>query len=180
MADPNRVFDWLGFAGSVPYYLIPLNLVWSDRGADYDIGHFAQVGARLSEEPDYWRYLFHSNAWREHLVATTCALAIKSREFREDIQCTIVRGSFVGPQLIVALALLHSPSSDKWIESTASSDWHSTQFKNYGAFGVICKRKGLAFKPPAVFRNQLEQDEYSIGHAVAAAHLDFWTPRIAA
>jgi len=178
MPDSNRIFEWLGTAGTVPYYLIPLNLVWSDRGADFDLEHFRNVAGKLENEPEYWRDLFRRDGWREQLAATTCALAASSRLFRDDIQYAIMQDSFVVPQLLVALSLLHGDSAQDWISSTAANEWPSERFKTYGAFEVVCQSLRLPFTPPIEYRNLLETDEYSIGKTAAAEHMDFWKPRI--
>jgi hypothetical protein len=178
MSDSNRVFEWLGNAGTVPYWLIPLNLVWSAEGAEVDLNHFRKVAAKLENEIDYWRDLFWCDGWREHLVATTCALSVGSKHFRHDIQETITRGSFVVPQLLVTLCLLHSDSARDWIATTAATAWPSERFKTYGAFEVICGHMRIPFTPPSQYRNPLESEEYSRGKEVATEHMDFWSPRI--
>ena len=178
MSHSNRIFEWLGSAGTVPYCLIPLNLVWSDRGAEFDLEHFESVARRLEHEPEYWRSLLRGSGWREQLAATTCALVAGSRQLREDFQEAIMLDSFIVPQLLVALALLHGEEARDWIIATSANKWSSERFKTYGALEPVCQCLKIPFIPPSEYRNNLESDEYSIGRTSAAKHLEFWAPRI--
>ena len=180
MPHSNRIFEWLGSAGTVPYYLIPLNLVWSDRGVDFDLDHFESVARRLENEPEYWRNLLRGAGWREQLAATTCALVTGSRHLREDFQEAIMLDSFIVPQLLVALSLLHGDEVRGWLIATSAKEWPSERFKTYGALEPVCQLLKIPFIPPLEYHNNLESDEYSIGKNSAAEHLEFWAPRIPA
>jgi hypothetical protein len=176
-SDQHRVFSWLGQAGSVPYYLIPLNLVWSDAGAEADLGHFREVTRRLRAEPDYWRYLFRCGAWREQLTALTCALVGSERDYADEFCGAIRGGSWVSPQLVVGLSLLHPALARDWIQSEFDSSWLASRPKTVGAFSTAHTHFLLPFTPVA-FSTPLEQDDFIVGASTAASHFAFWRSRI--
>jgi hypothetical protein len=175
--DQHRVFGWLGQAGSVPYYLIPLNLVWSDAGAEADLEHFRGVSKRLRAEPDYWRYLFRCGAWREQLTALTCALVASERGYADEFRDAIRGGSWVSPQLVVGLSLLHPDSARDWLQSEFDSSWLASQPKTCGAFSTAFTHFLLPFTPVA-FLTPLDQDVFSVGATTAASYFAFWRSRI--
>lgn len=177
-SDQNRVFTWLGQAGSVPYYLMPLNLVWSDAGAEADLDHFRDVAQRLKAEPDYWRYLFRCGAWREQLIALTCALVGSERDYADDFCDAIKRGSWVSPQFVVSLSLLNPVLARDWIQSEFNSSWLASRPKTAGAFITALTHFLLPPSAPVAFSTPVEQDDFIVGASTAASHFAFWSSRI--
>ena len=59
----DRIFEWLGAKDKL-LYLHPLNLSWSDKGAEHDLRTFLDVANKLQSEKAYWSYLIREASWR--------------------------------------------------------------------------------------------------------------------
>lgn len=104
----GRVFDWLGTdARGTPYYLHPLNLVWSDAGVEHDLTLYRGAAERLGSDVAYWSAVIRDINWHYTLAGCVGLLVSQQRGFFDDLRFRFVAGSMVVPQLAVTMALLH-------------------------------------------------------------------------
>jgi hypothetical protein len=114
----DRVFDWLGTdARGVPYYLHPLNLVWTDAGVEHDLAVYRRVSALLAAEPEYWTQIIREVNWRFSLAGCACLLAARRRAFYQDLCFRFKAGSWVTPQIAITIGLLHPAPARAFFES---------------------------------------------------------------
>jgi hypothetical protein len=117
LPDKN-ILEWLGVDSErVPYYLHPLNLVWSKEGAEHDLKHFRQVAEKLEADLDYWAEIIRDAHWRPSLAGCTCLLVSPRHEFFEELCFRFRAGSFIAPQIAVTLGLLHGSAAGPFFES---------------------------------------------------------------
>jgi hypothetical protein len=107
-SSDGRVLDWLGTdVKGVPYYLHTLNLVWSELGAEHDLGVYRVVAERLTADTAYWSAIIRDPNWRFPLVGCACVLVSHHKGFFDDLWFRFEAGSMVIPQLAVTMSLIH-------------------------------------------------------------------------
>src|SRR5690348_10846300 len=104
----DEVFERLG-AGLAPSPPAYLALLGPGRGERYRhvLANLGEVAARLRDRPEYWRQLIRARNWRPTLVGCSAILLVRDTRFFDDLLDRFRRGSWVAPQLAVALGLVH-------------------------------------------------------------------------
>ena len=179
---PNmKVFEWLGNdPKGVPYYLHPLNLVWSDAGVEHDIEHYLRVADRLAGDPSYWAEIIRDASWRHSLAGCTCLLVSRRHEFFEELCYRFRAGSFIAPQIAVTLGLLHGRAACSFFESVLDEPSLRNRPKQAISAHRVLIRLGAQ---PAIdisieaWRG-LEHDDATVADTAVAKHWDFWSSRI--
>ena len=114
----KKVLEWLGSASKgVPYYLCPLNLMWSADGVEHDLNVFRRVAEKLAAEPRYWAEIIRDASWRHSLAGCACLLASSRHEFFDELSFRFREGSWIAPQIAVTLGLLHASAARPFLES---------------------------------------------------------------
>lgn len=114
----KKVLEWLGTdSKGVPYYLHPLNLVWSNAGVEHDLEIYRRVAEELAKDRAYWAAIIRGASWRHSLAGCTCLLASRRREFFDDLCFRFREGSFIAPQIAVTLGILHGVAARPFLES---------------------------------------------------------------
>lgn len=182
---PNRpdmkVLDWLGLdSQGVPYYLHPLNLVWSPGGAERDLELYRQVAIRLANEPAYWSELIRALSWRECLVGCTALLVLNCRENFEDLKYRLRGGSFVAPQIAVTMGLLHSHEARQFLPTAIDEAVQQDRPKVAASAYQVLLRLGETpgRKIFAESGTQSWMDNVLVAEGVVRRHWDFWSGRI--
>jgi hypothetical protein len=176
-----RVFEWLGNdSKGVPYYLHPLNLVWSDAGVEHDLELYRRVADRLASDPAYWAEIIRDAAWRHSLAGCTCLLASRRHEFFDDLCYRFRAGSFVAPQLAVALGLLHGSAARSFFESVLDEPTLRSHPKQAVSAHYALLRLGErpAHEISVEGWRDFEHDDAMVADKVMAAHWDFWSARV--
>lgn len=176
-----RVFEWLGSdSKGVPYYLHPLNLVWSDAGVEHDLEIFRGVAERLADDQAYWAEIIRDAAWRHSLAGCTCLLASRRHEFFDELCYRFRAGSFVAPQIAVTLGLLHASSARpffEWVLDEPELRGHPKQAVS--AHRVLLRLGAQPVHDISVETwRDFEHDDAMVADKVVAAHWDFWSSRV--
>ena len=175
-----KVIEWLGLdSKGVPYYLHPLNLVWSDKGVDHDLQLYREVAGRLAHEPAYWSELIRANSWRHSLIGCISLLVSGKRDFFDDL-CYRFRGSsFVTPQIAVTLGLLHAEGARPFLATLMGEAVRQDNAKQASAAYQVLLRLGE--NPVGISldsRNALWHSDVEIAAKVVHEHWEFWSQRI--
>lgn len=167
----TQIFEWLGKDDAgVGYHLHALHLVWSNAGAEPDLAVFRAAATRLAADPAYWAEIIGAENWRFTLAGTTCLLATGRREFFAELSQRLASGSYVAPQLAVALGLLHGAAAAEWLAACAADNVARPEVRR-SAMAVLRKLRG---ESPAT-------DEPPEAQAITesvARHWAFWAPRL--
>jgi hypothetical protein len=180
MAD-GRVFDWLGLdAKSVPYYLHPLNLVWSDEGVDHDLQIYRRVADLLDAEPACWAGIIREASWRHCLAGCACLLASRRHEFFDDLCHRFRAGSFVAPQIAVTLGLLHGAAARPFFESVLGElTLRSSPKQAVSAHRVLLRLGGQSSHEVSVDSwTGFEHDDATMADKIVCEHWSFWSLRV--
>jgi len=114
--------------------------------------------------------LLNETSWREQLVAYTYILASFKSEHLPLLQVALEKGSFISPQLVVAIAVLGKREMGEYLKSMLSAS--SISGKSKGAILSVL---------PSCFINELTIDsfnvdlsEFGMGFRVAEQHMQHW------
>ncbi len=180
MAD-RRIFEWLGLDGKgVPYWLHALNLVWSDKGADHDLLVYRRTADLLATDIPYWAALIRDPSWRECLAACTCLLASGRKDFFDDLCFRFREGSWVAPQIAVALGLLHGASAKTFLETLLANPGFRKRPKQAISAHHVLLRLGVQPMDDIATEswNTLEQDDAIVAADTVNEQWDFWSTKI--
>jgi len=180
MAD-RKVFDWLGIdAKRVPYYLHPLNLVWSNEGVEHDLQVYRRVAELLAAEPVYWAEIIRESSWRHSLAGCVCLLSSRRHEFFDDLCYRFRAGSFVAPQIAVTLGLLHGPADRPFFELVLNDPALRRSPKQAVSAHRVLLRLGA--QPPYDISvsswSDFERDDAMVADKAVVEHWDFWSSRM--
>jgi hypothetical protein len=102
----DEVLEWLGdgLSPSPPAYLRLLGPGGDERG-DRVLANLGAVAARLRDRPECWGSLIRARNWRPTLVGCSAVLLARDARFLDDLLYRFHQGSWVVPQLAVALGL---------------------------------------------------------------------------
>jgi hypothetical protein len=180
MAD-MRVFEWLGIdSKQVPYYLHPLNLMWSPEGSEHDLRVYRRVAELLAADTVHWAEIIRESSWRHSLVGCTCLLASQRRDFFADLCYRFDAGSFVAPQIAVALGLLHGAGARDFLASALERRAIRISPKQAVSAHRVLLRLGV--QPAADISvdgwTGFERDDALTADEVVAEHWNFWSGRV--
>ena len=181
MASLDDILDWLGTdSRGVPYYLHPLNLVWSPQGAEDDLLRFQEVAARLQGDRGLWAGAIRCGAWRNTLAACVCLLVAKERSFFHDLCGTFTAGTWVIPQVAVTIALLHPEEGRLFFEEFLASPKAHGSAKRMVSAQRVLERMGIF--PESEIRLSgwpvLEDDIALEANRIVLEQWEFWFPRL--
>ena len=180
MAD-MRVFGWLGSdSRGVPYYLNPLNLVWSPAGADHDLEVFRRVATQLAADPAYWAEIIREPSWRHSLIGCVCLLTSGRREFFNDLCFRFRASSFIAPQIAVTLGLLHGSAARLFFESALDDSVIRRNSKQaVSAHRVLlCLGVQPLHDVSVESWQEFERDDAILADRVVREHWAFWSDRL--
>ena len=180
MAD-GRVFDWLGLDSKrVPYYLHPLNLVWSDEGVEHDLQIYRRVADLLAADSAYWAEIVRESSWRHCLAGCTCLLASRRHEFYDDLCYRFRAGSFVAPQIAVTLGLLHGAGARSFFESALDEPAFRRSPKQAVSAHRVLLHLGAQPRHDVSLNSwtEFERDDALLADKVVSEHWSFWSSRV--
>ena len=159
----------------LPGYLAWLNLRWEPEGFDHHIAQLNRASAFLASDVRLWAAAIRDQNWRSSLVGSACVLATRNRSLLDDLACRFYDGSFVAPQIAVAIGMIH-PLEARTILSDRLDALKSDPKRFVAAQTVLARIGHLTESEIALTGwSELDQDEAEIGHAVVCGHWDFWT-----
>ncbi|MCX2781182.1 hypothetical protein [Microbulbifer thermotolerans] len=163
----NKIFKYISNkSGDNTYYLKSLNYV-----DEVDLNLYCSLDKVFSVQEIY--SLLGDENWRSHLVAYTFALAKGAKEGLSEFKATLTRGSFVSPQLVVAIAMLGERESSKFLLSMLKNP--TVSHKSKGA--IIAALPYCSVSKASLEEDALDLSEFSMGHSIAEQHLKFWSRR---
>lgn len=175
----NKVLEWLGNdSKGGPYYLHPLNLVWSNEGVEHDLKLYRQVADKLAADHDYWAEIIRAASWRHSLVGCTCLLVSSRHDFLDDLYFRFREGSFIAPQIAVTLGLLHGSAARPFLESVLNDPALRSRPKQVVSAHRVLLRLGAQAKHEISFEAWRDQDDAMVAEQVVAKHWEFWANRI--
>jgi hypothetical protein len=179
MAD-GRIFDWLGLdAKRVPYYLHPLNLVWSDEGVEHDLQIYRHVADLLAADPAYWAEIIREASWRHCLAGCACLLVSRRHEFYDELCFRFRAGSFVAPQIAVTLGLLYGAAARPFFESVLDEPAFLRTPKQAVPAHRVLLRLGVQPRHDVSVDSwtEFERDDAMAADKVVGEHWSFWSSR---
>jgi hypothetical protein len=176
-----RVFEWLGNdSKGVPYYLHPLNMVWSDTGVEHDLELYRRVADRLAGDATYWGEIIRDASWRHSLAGCTCLLASRHHEFFDELCYRFRSGSFVAPQIAVTLGLLHAAAARPFFESVLDEPALRRSPKPAVSAHRVLLRLGAKPRHDIAVDSWtgFERDDAMVADEVVCEHWSFWSSRV--
>lgn len=176
-----RVFEWLGSdSKGVPYYLHPLNLVWSDEGFEHDLQVYRRVAGLLAADRVYWSQIIREANWRHSLVGCVCLLAAPRQDFFDDLCFRFRASSFIAPQIAITLGLLHRAQAPAFFTSVLEDAALRQKPKiAVGAHRVLLR---LGVQPAHEVSlddwRAIDRDDAFVADAVVREHWNFWSGRV--
>jgi hypothetical protein len=174
----GRVFDWLGKdAKGTPYHLHPLNLVWSDAGAEHDLGVYRRVAERLAADTAYWSAIIRDTNWRYSLVGCVCLLVSRNRGFFDELLMRFEAGSMVIPQIAATMGLLHPSEARAAFELALATP----RLRDHPQRRVSAERAlvclGVHQESEVMLHGWsiLDRDDAVLADRVVQQHWDFWS-----
>jgi hypothetical protein len=177
----GRIFDWLGLdAKRVPYYLHPLNLMWSDEGVEHDLEIFRRAANLLAADPPYWAEILRSASWRHCLAGCTCLLVSRRHEYYEELCSRFRAGSFVAPQIAVTLGLLHgTPARSFFLSALDEPAIRRSGKQAMSAYQILLRLGAHPGQDLSVDSwTVVDHDDALIAEQVANLHWSFWSSRV--
>ncbi|WP_444930814.1 hypothetical protein ACJJIF_03240 [Microbulbifer sp. SSSA002] len=153
-------------SGDNTYYLKSLNCL---DGVDLDL--YCSLGEAFPVRDIY--ALLSDRNWRPQLVAYTFALARNGNNGLDQFKAALSRGSFVSPQLIVAIAMLGKRESGKFLLELLTDS--TTSSKSKGA--IVAALPYCFVNEAALGEYTLDLSEFGMGHSIAEQHIRFWDKR---
>jgi hypothetical protein len=164
--DASKAFEQLtALTGDGNYHLLTLNFP-----EKVELGVFRELSAML-DTPAQVRVLLESGSWREQLIAYMAVMASRSHSHLEQLKQCFRAGSFISPQLAVAISLQTKRQGLNFFVG-ALEESEGLSSKALGAI-VACLPICGAIKVsvPAL---QLDPGEFRVGFESAVNHLSFW------
>jgi hypothetical protein len=184
----DAVFEWLGegLSPSPPAYL---KLLGPGRGeqAERVLANLKAVSTRLRDRPEYWRELIRARNWRYTLVGYSALMLVRETRFLDDLLYRFRQGSWVCPQLAVALGLVHPTAAVAELEEVIRHRDSSTDDKRtFSAFAVLKLMGSEAaqeFETSELFHRSLTESpgiskaayDWLVSDGVVQSHWVFWT-----
>jgi hypothetical protein len=190
MEGDDTVFQWLG-EGSPPDPRSYLRLLGPGQGelARRAFANLETVSTRLRDRPDYWRELIRARNWRYTLVGYAALMAVRETRFLDDLLYRYREGSWVAPQLAVALGLVHPAETLTEFEAVIREPEAWTDVKPVFSAYAVLKLMGCEvvreFEASDLFRRahtastmtSHEIQDSRVGIDVVHSHWKFWTSR---
>ena len=155
----DRFDEVLGVLGEgvdspLPYTAL-LRLLSGDRGHRV-LTNLGAVATRLRDTPMSWGALIRHRDWRHTIVGCSAALLARDGRFLDDLLDRFRRGSWVSPQLAVALGIVHPAEAVAEFEpmivvGAASCDPKRT-FSAYTVLKLLGRGSAEAFEAGDMFR----------------------------
>ena len=179
MKSDLRVFHWLEeISGEKTAYLKMLNLVVPASEISEHLKMWRQLGKRVEADRGYYWELMKDGNWRANLVACFCLLATNNRNCQKHLERKFLRGSFVSPQIAVALTLLHPKTTRDLFMLCLRSEFRGVKArsKELGAITALLPQIDPKIEKPV--DPIIDELEFKIGERVATEHFKFWSKRI--
>jgi hypothetical protein len=184
----EEVFEWLA-TGPSPVPLAYLKLLGPNRGewGERVLANLGVVAARLRDRPDHWRSLIRDRDWRPNLIGCSAVLLVREGRFLDDLLYRFHEGSWVAPQLAVALGLVHPAEAVRGLEAVIREPDASIHVKRAFSAYAVLKLMGRVvvreFEASELFRRTQaasaitshEIHEARVGIDVVQRHWEFWT-----
>lgn len=191
--DPREpdgaVFEWLaeGLNPETPAYLRLLGWNWGgSKVRDRLLANLVTVAGRLRDNPKYRSELIRAENWRYTLVGCSAVLLTRDPGFRDDLLDRFRRGSWVAPQLAVALGLVHPEEASGELETVMRRQGNpKSVFSAYAVLKLLGHRAVDEFEASDLFREaqswNLESPTRVYGALdavdVVRRQWDFWSDR---
>lgn len=183
----DEVFEWLGegLSPSLPYLQL-LHPNQSERGRRV-LANLRVVVSRLRNRPEYWRELIRAQNWRHTIIGCSAVLMVREARFLDDLLYRFDQGSWVAPQLAIALGLVHPAEAVTELEGVIRQHDSSADFKRVFSAYAVLKLMGREivqeFEASDLFRrSQIESTGTSllaqdslVAVNVVHSQWDFWT-----
>ena len=152
-------------SGDDAYYLKNLNSIESVNISYYQEIHAALKDSELLE-------LLSSENWRDHLIAYVLILVGERTDMKDAIKQRIKSGSFVSPQLCVAMAILDKGVGKYFLGLIDKPELDS---KVLGAVMSILPACYIA--KVSMNGQEIDLNQFGVGFDAASNHFRFWRDR---
>jgi hypothetical protein len=165
--EMEEIFEYITEkSGDDTYYLKSLNFI-----EEVDLDIYSSLTEVYPAESIV--ALLEEINWRPHLVAYTYALASGEHEHLAKFKSALIKGSFVSPQIVVAITIMGKRASGKFLLDLLGSQDVSSKTK-----GAIVAALPYCLVNEAVLGdNILDLSEFGMGYSIAEHHLKFWRKR---
>ncbi len=152
----QEVFEWLG-EGLGPSTYLWLLRPRRDERTDLVLANLRIVAARLRDQPTSWSELIRAQDWRPTLVGCCAILVMREGSFLDDLLYRFREGSWVSPQLAVALAIVHPNEARAEFESEIRAHTASARIKEifsaYAALRILRSEVAREFEASDLFQH---------------------------
>lgn len=174
----TNILNWLGEMTDEPtYYLRALNLTWDESEVESAMAIYGKLAQRINGVPRLFDELLTCRNWRESLTVYMCLMVTEDRHYFDKLTNHFVQGSFVSPQIAVALSVLHKDQCLQLFQDcltrTFKDDINCS--KQIGA--IVSLMPSLGTNVINLNRLKIEASDFSAGMNAAHQHNIFWWMR---
>jgi hypothetical protein len=148
-----------GVDNPIPYTALLGPLV-GDRGGQV-LTNLGVVAARLRDDVPSWRALIRHPDWRHTIAGCSAALLVRDDRFLDDLLYRFQQGSWVSPQLAVALGIVHAIEAvaefEPLLGEAAGSIDPKRLFSAYAVLKLLGRDATGAFEARDLFRRSRDE-----------------------
>ena len=175
----KEVFAHLGLnSQGVPFYLHLLNLYWGEDGMDFAMKKYKSLATKLKDSPSIISDLIRDVNWRPTLVGNATVILLQAKQFQKDLIWRLENGSWVSPQIAVAIALLNDGFAEeelnRIIENASEESNPKTIMSAYSSMKFLENNIAEDFSKTKIFEVLKEKDSWDDSITIAEEHWDFW------
>lgn len=174
-SNVKSVFRQLGKdKNGIPYHLHLLNLRFDDEGLE----KYKKLALDLKDSPEIISELIRDANWRPTLVGSATVILLQAKEFQRDLIWRLENGSWVAPQMAVAIALVNDGFAEKElkriVESASEESNPKTIMSGYSSLKFLESEIADEFEKTKLFKFLQEKDSWDNSIRIAEEHWNFW------
>jgi hypothetical protein len=160
------------------WYLPLLNLYWSEEGQETGIERLRKLAIGVKDSPNFIRELIRDKNWRPTVLGNAIVILLRAKEFQKDLIWRLENGSWVAPQIAVAIALLNDGLAEnelnKIIESASKESNPKSIMSAYSSLKFLKSKSAEEFEKTELFEVLKEKDSWNNSIRIAEEQWNFW------
>ncbi len=160
------------------WYLPLLGLSIGSAESDELLTKYRKLATGVRESPEFVLDLLRDNNWRPTLMGLTVVILLRAVQYQEAMVWRLANGSWVAPQLAVAVALVDDGRGRdlvrEIVETATEQSNPKVVMSAYSALSFMDSPIASEFKASPLFEHLKNADSHDGSLGVAKRHWDFW------
>ena len=145
---------------------------------DFAMKKYKSLATKLKYSPSTISDLIRDVNWRPTLVGNATVILLQAKQFQKDLIWRLENGSWVSPQIAVAIALLNDGFAEeelnRIIENASEESNPKTIMSAYSSMKFLENNIAEDFSKTKIFDVLKEKDSWDDSITIAEEHWDFW------